>query len=74
MKYISDFEDLNSAASKDLISILSREVCRLVSLVEINKSDHFFFYNWSLLLLQLSDICRRADPQNFRDVKIIRLL
>ncbi|MCJ8744662.1 hypothetical protein PDJAM_G00121120 [Pangasius djambal] len=46
-EYIPDFEDLNSEASKNLISKLSHE---------------------------LSDICRRADPQNFRDVKIIRLL
>ncbi|MCI4390411.1 hypothetical protein PGIGA_G00122300 [Pangasianodon gigas] len=46
-QHLLQFEDLNSEASKNLISKLSRE---------------------------LSDICRRADPQNFRDVKIIRLL
>ncbi|KAM9444429.1 mucin-12 [Clarias gariepinus] len=44
--YSRDFDNLNSEASKNLTSVLSRE---------------------------LSDICRRADSQNFRGVNITRL-
>ncbi|KAK3536741.1 hypothetical protein QTP86_022983, partial [Hemibagrus guttatus] len=46
-EYNPDFENLNSGASKRLISILSHE---------------------------LSGICRRAAPQNFRNLKILSLL
>ncbi|XP_027024695.2 mucin-3B [Tachysurus fulvidraco] len=46
-EYNTDYGNLNSEASKKLISILSHG---------------------------LSGICRRAAPQNFRDVKILRLL